>query len=639
VGKGTTEWLEDQVKTGLGTAASANTLCVLGEWFRARFTEPKPPDKSRFTVLVAQLSRDTDGTFTRHVLDAFRGAHGFKRVENCIAIDAGTSDDSEGQAVTTAERLRVRHGADLLVWGEVADARDRAIRIWFTAADQRPDFSVRPWRFEGGALEAGFSKEFATALQAVALSGVRDPFGAENQLLVDAVRSLLPRLRTLLNNLAPGLGNDARSQLEIAAASGLFAYGSQIGDADPIREAIAVYERVLERSSTPASRARLNNDLGIMLVALTRFGDDEALPRARRALEAATTALQEHGTSREQAFVLVNLGMVLTAAGVRGDFPAYAKALNAYERALNTLSREKEPELWAVVQNNLGTLLTSLAIRQQRKDFARRAVASSEAVIEVLSLHSGSPIWATAQLNLGNALGLLGGVNEDRRAAGAFDAALRVISRERDPLTWAGLQSSRGNALKALAAVDGETALAGAIDAYNQALLEYTRNRTPKEFGYVKNNLGLAFQIRASLGHEAALQKAVQAHKDALSVLTRDVIPQDWAVTQIYLGSAFLSLGVQGDSVALREAANAFEAALTEIPREHMPIAWAQAQWDLATALRAMADVEALRRAVAAFEAALQELQNIGAVDSAKRVGDELERARTELSSAERKRS
>ena len=633
-----TDWVTEQVKAGIGASINANTICFVGEWLHERFGQAESPDPERFTVLITRLARDPDGTFTTHLLDAFRGARGFRRRESCVAVEAGRTDDSEERAVAAAERMRVRHGADLVIWGEVADAKERAIRVWFTAADQRPDLSVRPWRFERGTLEPGFSDEFATALTALALSGVWNPLAGSNQLVVEAIRPLLPRLRTLLQNPPPGLTAKAGLELRIAVAQGLYAYGMQIGEPGPLREAVSAYETALrDASGSSASdlRVPLLNDLGLMFFGLSTLGDQGALQRAREALQAAVSELDRQGASSDRVLVLNNLGLILAAAGVRGDFAAFDRGIEIYEDALRTLSREKESLRWATAQNNLGVILMSLAIRRLDANLMRSATARFEAALNEVDSNRDSEFWAQIQTNVGTALTFLSDDPSDlRRATTAFDAALGVFSRERSPLMWAQVQMSRGNALKALARHGDHSSIDDAVAAFRLALLEYKRDRSPLMWAYTQNNLGLALQVR---GDDASLREAVQAHSAALLELTRTAVPQDWAATQSYLGLALFELGKRGDVISLRKAIEAFEAALTETPRDHMPKGWATQKLNVATSLRALGDAAALGRSIAAYEEALEVFRSLGDQDMSARISTEIEKARTLLSPTEQK--
>jgi hypothetical protein len=77
-------------------------------------------------------------------VDAFRGANGIEWHDTCVAISAGRSRAEQEAAVVAAEALRLRRGADLVLWGEVTDAKEPAIRVWFTTERAAPDLKAKP---------------------------------------------------------------------------------------------------------------------------------------------------------------------------------------------------------------------------------------------------------------------------------------------------------------------------------------------------------------------------------------------------------------------------------------------------------------------------------------------------------------
>jgi len=107
--------------------------------------------------------------------------------------------------------------------------------------------------------------------------------------------------------------------------------------------------------------------------------------------------------------------------------------------------------------------------------------------------------------------------------------------------------------------------LEDAINAFRNALQEYTRDRVPLDWAMTQNNLGLAL---ATLGERetgtAHLEEAVRAYRAALQEKTRDRIPLEWAETQSNLGIALRLLGERQNNLArLREACEAFALCLS----------------------------------------------------------------------------
>lgn len=79
-----------------------------------------------------------------------------------------------------------------------------------------------------------------------------------------------------------------------------------------------------------------------------------------------------------------------------------------------------------------------------------RAVAAYEAALTVRTREADPARWALTQMNLGNALVLLGERSAIEQAVSAFDAALRVRTREADPAGWADTTYSLAMAWAAL---------------------------------------------------------------------------------------------------------------------------------------------------------------------------------------------
>ena len=91
-------------------------------------------------------------------------------------------------------------------------------------------------------------------------------------------------------------------------------------------------------------------------------------------------------------------------------------------------------------------------------------------------------------------------------------------TRERVPLDWAGTQMNLGNALRVLGERESGTArLEEAVAAFRDALQELTRVRVPLDWATTQMNLGNALEV---LGEResgtARLEEAVAAYRDAL---------------------------------------------------------------------------------------------------------------------------
>src|SRR5262249_26389760 len=162
-------WLKDVVSSMLpGTDAPR---CWIEEHWLAASGKLRVADSTRFTVLVARLERDPDGSQTDYLIGAFRGEQGFRRLTTCrvVPLKGEEQNVAEQQAEVEAERLRVARAADLILWGEVVQ-RGGALRVWMTGPTVRPDLKARPWTVDKGVLEPAFQERFPTALQPLTLA-------------------------------------------------------------------------------------------------------------------------------------------------------------------------------------------------------------------------------------------------------------------------------------------------------------------------------------------------------------------------------------------------------------------------------------------------------------------------------------
>ena len=231
--------------------------------------------------------------------------------------------------------------------------------------------------------------------------------------------------------------------------------------------------------------------------------------------------------------------------------------------------------------------------------------------------------WAMTQMNLGNALAILGelepGTARLEQAVTAYRAALEEATRDRVPLEWAMTQMNLGAALQALGKREPGTArLEEAIAAYRASLQERTRDRVPLDWATSQMNFGNALAIlgERELG-TGRLEQAVAAYRAALEEMTRDRVPLSWALVQMNLGAALRTLGEREPGTArLEEAVAAYRAALKERTRDRVPLEWAMTQMNLAFALETLsgraANVKFMLEAAASFTAAAEVLEAIG---------------------------
>jgi len=106
--------------------------------------------------------------------------------------------------------------------------------------------------------------------------------------------------------------------------------------------------------------------------------------------------------------------------------------------------------------------------------------------------------WATAKLNVGASLTMLGKLTRSRdrlrQAVAAYDDSTLELTRRRDPLGWARIQNNLGLALVELAAFESAPIpiLQRAVATLSDALTERTRERVPESWAATESNLGSA---------------------------------------------------------------------------------------------------------------------------------------------------
>jgi tetratricopeptide (TPR) repeat protein len=200
---------------------------------------------------------------------------------------------------------------------------------------------------------------------------------------------------------------------------------------------------------------------------------------------------------------------------------------------------------------------------------------------------------APIQYSLASALLSLGQQSGDnkslRQSIDAFRDALREYTRDRAPHDWAMTQNNLGHALLTLGGRElGTARLEEAVAAYRNALLEYARDGVPLDWALTQNNLGATLlTLGGRESGTARLEEAVTAYRNSLLEFTRDRAPLGWAMTQTNLGTALLTLGGRESATArLEEAVTAYRNALLAYARARIPLQWAATRNSLEIALR-----------------------------------------------------
>ena len=147
-----------------------------------------------------------------------------------------------------------------------------------------------------------------------------------------------------------------------------------------------------------------------------------------------------------------------------------------------------------------------------------------------------------------------------------------LVCRE---LAWAETQYNLGTAKQALGRQrDDSKLLKASIDAYTDALLEWSRKETPEEWASAMHQLGATFHTYGRLlKGNRTFQKAVVAYKNALAVLDADNHAFELVATHNNCGAVLHHLGEsEENSERLEEAIRSYETALTVCMEQQLPI-------------------------------------------------------------------
>jgi hypothetical protein len=311
-------------------------------------------------------------------------------------------------------------------------------------------------------------------------------------------------------------------------------------------------------------------------------------PRWHHALRRAV----EQGFLRREALAAGEEGELTPQVDVYLDkaVPALTKDMADFWPELEkSLMRYKDAD----ALNNLGIAFNEHPVGDLRAN-QQHAEACYRAAQRVYTRQAAPANWATAQNNLGTALGdqarLAEGAEQVRllgEAVGAFRAALEVSTRQAAPAAWAATQNNLGETLRRQAelAEGGERArlLGEAVAAFQAALKVRTRQAAPAAWAMTQNNLGAALRQQAGLAEKGErarlLGEAVVAYQAALEVSTRQAAPAAWAMTQynlallhLYRAAMLEEEGTDAACQALKEAWQSVARSLGVYTREAVPL-------------------------------------------------------------------
>ena len=334
----------------------------------------KPGSAEHYTILVARLAGDADGSQQRHIIQSLDRQLSADRAGSAIAVRAypdqlvisELADRAKARADVEAKGRRwlSSKSADLLVWGEVGMA-DRVLRLRFLSAAEPDDADTKGYALTDTLeLPADFGEDLGAVLEGLVAASIA-PAYESGRFTADILEPSFKRLRRLAGAVPAGLSAESRAALHHSHAITAFRLGEQRGDNALLAEAVAAYREALTewtRERVPLDWAMTQTNLGN---ALLRLG----------AHESGSARLEE--------------------------------AVAAYREALTERTRERVPLDWAATQNNLGGALRTLGERESGTAGLKEAVTAYSEALEEFTPAAHAEGHKTASNGLEDALALL----------------------------------------------------------------------------------------------------------------------------------------------------------------------------------------------------------------------------------------
>jgi len=260
-------------------------------------------------------------------------------------------------------------------------------------------------------------------------------------------------------------------------------------------------------------------------------------------------------------------------------YPVNRALERAIADSLHLLSEEAAaaamPDTQVTVADNFLYTRGNYELRQ----FSTKALEPAQAAFEsALTAASDTTVRVTRLNHLGNVQAALAQIRGDadlyRRAIASFEQALELVSQDAAPTDWAETQANLGTALQALGRQEASAKILNkAVDAYTAALLVYTRKDTPEKWLLVMHRLGTALHSYGLLlKGNRTLHKSVVAYKNALAQLDADNYAVELTATHNNRGAVLHHLGESEENAdRIQEAVHSYEKALTVSMEQQLP--------------------------------------------------------------------
>lgn len=385
---------------------------------------PVPPaaEGPAFTILVAALTGDPDGTAAAAVNKALAARPAFKVKAIPRVYQLDRLDDPgllAGVALNTRHAV-AEEDADLLVWGDFSPEGYRLRLATASNDDDRAASFGITTRIE---LPADLSEGPANLLYAACLAAVEVPSEAHR----NSIRRLMPAAATQVEPLAAkppvqmSMGQQRAAQLVFGHIAAVTAVAAPQAEADSwFDKAVNAYrqsQRRLARTDPPWETGLIHKHIAAVLSARAERSKDPAplLEEAIKEWRAAVETLPRALMPQEWASAQVRLGVTLYRLDLRtGQTELLRESVQALQATLQVYSRTETPQRWAEVMHNIAQVLEVYGDQLKNTEVLKRSIDACHSVLEIRTRERSPLGWAATQNTLGSALFLL-----DRHSTGA----------------------------------------------------------------------------------------------------------------------------------------------------------------------------------------------------------------------------
>ena len=258
---GLTIWNWDKVKNLLGVSTFISWM--------SRKPLPKA-DPKRFAVAIAHLDNDKDRQYERLIVEALKEIQGVQilQFDRTIPLEGAQPEERVKAGHDKAREYLNESGAHILIWGTVLSRDDSSLpKLYWTPSKDLGERQARRYQLtEDLGLPDIFWSDLADILRLLVLNYHTGFSAQEGHFVADQLAPFIEKVRQMLKvGQQQGWNAEARAQVQFILAGSLLTFGEQVGNNEPLEEAVAAYREALTeytRERVPLQWAMTQNNLG-----------------------------------------------------------------------------------------------------------------------------------------------------------------------------------------------------------------------------------------------------------------------------------------------------------------------------------------------------------------------------------------